>query len=105
MLRWLRLVIEHYFAVLGQMYDTDRLLHRPLPDAVWSNMRHFLTSLAGLPCWFDKNLSTTVFGPKQNHDFWKTVFETGMAPMGFRILAAPLDLMQMIQPKGAGNYS
>ena len=101
-LRWLRLVIEHYFAFTAQMYDKERLLHRPLPDALWEHVRNFLTSVAGLPCWCDKNLSTTVFGPKQNLDFWETVFQTGRAPTGIPILTQPLDLNQMIQPS-TGN--
>lgn len=102
-LRWLRLVIEHHFAFTAQMYDKERLLHRLLPDTLWDHMRNFLTSLAGLPCWFDKNLSTTVFGPKQNLDFWEKVFQTGKAPMGIQILAQPLDLNQMIQARGEGD--
>ena len=97
-LRWLRLVIEHYFAFTAQMYDTDRLLHRRLPDALWDHMRNFLTNLAGLPCWFDRNLSTTVFGPKQNLNFWENVFTTGKAPTGIQVLTQPLDLNQLIQP-------
>ena len=102
-LRWLRLVIEHYFAFAAQMYDKERLLHRPLPDALWDHMRSFLTNLAGLPCWSDKKLSTTVFGPKQNLDFWEKVFQTGNTPIGIPILAQPLDLNQMIQPRGGGS--
>jgi len=99
-LRWIRFVIEHYFAFTGQMYDKDRLLHRLLPDTPWDHVRNFLTNLAGLPCWVDKNLSTTVFGPKQNLDFWEKVFRTGETPTGVRILAQPLDLKEMIQPRG-----
>lgn len=97
-LRWLRLVIEYYFANMAQMYDKDRLLQRPLADALWGNMQNFLTSVAGLPCWSDKSMSTTVFGPKQNLDFWQRVFQTGTAPTGIPILAQPLDIIQMIQP-------
>ena len=102
-LRWLRLVIEHYFAFVAQMYDRERLLHRLLPDSLWEHMRNFLTNLARLPCWSDKNLSTTVFGPKQNLDFWEKVFQTGQTPQGMQVLAQPLDLNQMIQPRGAGS--
>ena len=102
-LRWLRLVIEHYFAFAAQMYDKERLLQRQLPDELWEHMRNFLTSLSGLPCWFDKNLSTTVFGPKQNLDFWQLVFQTGKAPTGIQILTKPLDLNQMIQPSAGGT--
>ncbi len=101
-LRWLRLVIEHYFAFAAQMYDNDRLLHRRLPDELWDHMRNFLTNLASLPCWFDRSLSTTVFGPKQNLDFWDKVFTTGKAPTGVQVLAQSLNLKQMIQPMG-GN--
>ena len=101
-LRWLRLVIENYFAFAAQMYDKEKLLHRPLPDTLWDRMRNFLTNLGELPCWSDKNLSTTVFGPKQNLDFWAEVFQTGKTQLGLQILAKPLDLTQMIQPRGAG---
>ena len=96
-LRWLRLVIEHYFAFTLQMYDKERLLQRQLPDALWEHMRNFLVGVAGLPCWCDKNLSSSVFGPKQNLDYWQQVFETGQTPTGIRVLAQPLDLNQMIQ--------
>jgi len=34
----------------------------------------------------DKNLSSTVFGAKQNRDFWKRVFETGKTQSGARVL-------------------
>ena len=45
----------------------------------------------------DKNLSSTVFGAKQNRDFWKRVFETGKTPSGVRVLAQPSELVKMIQ--------
>ena len=38
-----------------------------------------------------------MFGAKQNLDFWKKVFETGIAPAGLRVLAQPLNLQTMIQ--------
>jgi len=101
-LGWLRLVVEHYFAFAGQMVDKNRLLQRPLPDPLWDHMRNFLVSLAGLPCWVDKNLSTTVFGSKQNLDFWETIFLTGKAPTGVQVLTQPLNLNQMIQPTENG---
>ena len=104
-LRWLRLVIEHYFAFVAQMYDKERLLHRQLPDALWEHIRNFLVNLAGLPCWQDRNLSLRVFGPKQNLDYWDKVFLTGKTPQGEPILAQPLDLNQMIQPRGGESQS
>ena len=96
-LEWVRLVIEHYNAWTGRKIDRDRLLHYKLPEDLWRRISNFLTKLAGLPCWIDKNLSITVFGAKQNLDFWKKVFSTGSTPAGVRVLAQPLDLQAMIQ--------
>ena len=102
-LRWLRLVITNYFAFTARLVHEDRLLHTRIPDDLWDRMQNFLESLSGLPCWMDRNLSTTVFGPKQNLDYWEKVFETGQSPSGIQILARPLDLQQMIQGKSAGG--
>lgn len=99
-MRWVRLVIANYNAYTGKVVDEDRLLHVPLPEELWTRIENFLRSLAALPCWVDRNLSTTVFGPKQNLDFWKRVFDTGKAPNGIQILAKGLDINAMIQPKG-----
>ena len=97
-LRWLRLVVANYFAYTGRLvYEGNQLLHTRLPDELWDRMRNFLKSLAGLPCWVDLSFSTTVFGPKQNRDYWEKVFETGKSPSGVQILAQPLDLKIMIQ--------
>jgi hypothetical protein len=60
-------------------------------------METFLRRLAGLPCWIDKNLSKTVFGAKQNRDFWAQIFKTGQAPTGVRVLAKPIDVMEMMK--------
>ena len=97
-MRWVRLVITNYFAYTGKLVHADRLLQVPLPDELWERIDNFYENLALLPCWIDKNLSTTVFGPKQNLDYWEKVFETGRSPNDIRILAQPLDLSAMIQP-------
>jgi len=96
-LMWVRLVIENYNAYTGRMIDKEKLLHNALPEDLWKRIETFLTKLAALPCWIDKNLSITVFGAKQNLDFWKRVFETGVTPTGVRVLAQPLNLQTMIQ--------
>jgi hypothetical protein len=96
-LRWVRLVIENYYAFMGQAADRERLFERLLPEALWRRVEVFLRRLAELPCWIDPKLSTTVFGAKQNREFWKKVFETGIAPTGVRVLAQPIELMQMIK--------
>ena len=99
-LRWVRLVIEHYFAWTGQMVDKDRLFHRPLPEELWKRIELFLKNLAVLPCWVDKNLSSTVFGAKRNRDYWDEVFRTGKSPEGVPVLTVPLDLNKMVQGPG-----
>jgi len=91
-----RLVIEQYYAWTGKFIDKERLLHYPLPAELWDRVDAFLTNLAGLPCWIDRQLSTTVFGAKRNRDFWRTVFQTGKTPEGVRVLTKPLDVNEMI---------
>ena len=100
-MRWIRLVIANYYAYTGKVVHEDRLLHTRMPDELWDRVRNFLISLAGLPCWVDRNLSTTVFGPKQNLDYWEKVFQSGKAPSGIQVLATPLDLNEMIRSRGA----
>jgi len=98
-MRWLRLVIANYFAYTGRVIHEDRQLHTRLPDELWERLRNFLEALSLLPCWVDRNLSTTVFGPKQNLDYWQKVFETGKSPSGIQILTARLDLNEMIRAR------
>jgi HNH endonuclease len=101
-MRWVRLVIANYFAYTGKVIQEDRQLHSRLPDELWDRLQNFLESLSRLPCWMDRNLGSTVFGPKQNLDFWEKVFQTGKAPSGIQILAAPLDLNEMIRKRSSG---
>ncbi|MGH9364825.1 MAG: HNH endonuclease, partial [Thermoanaerobaculia bacterium] len=102
-MRWIRLVIANYYAYTGKVIQEDRQLHSRIPDELWDRLQHFLESLSRLPCWIDRNLSTTVFGPKQNLDYWEKVFQTGKAPSDIQILAAPLDLNEMIRPRTPGT--
>jgi hypothetical protein len=98
-MRWMRLVIANYNAYTGKVIHEDRQLHTRMLDELWDRLRHFLESLSRLPCWIDRNLSTTVFGPKQNLDYWEKVFQTGRAPSGIQVLASGLDLNEMIRPR------
>jgi hypothetical protein len=96
-LAWVRLVIENYFAWTGHMVDKERLLQRPFPEDLWRRIEAFLNNLSKLPCWVDKNLSNTIFGAKQNFDFWAQIFKTGKAPNDVRALTEPLDVNLMIK--------
>ena len=95
-IRWVRLVIQNYFAYAGSMINNECLLHADLPDALWERVNNFLVNLSKLPCWLDKNLSLSVFGPKQNLDYWYSVFSTGKSPDGTRVLTDGLEIREMI---------
>jgi len=96
-LKYVRLVIENYYAYTGKIHKKDRLLHQRIPDDCWKRVECALRKISALPCWIDKELSRTVFGAKQRRDFWATIFETGISPQDVRVLAKPLDLQTLIQ--------
>ena len=96
-LRYVRLVIENYYAYVGELANKNGILQREFPEQLWERIEKFLRKLAGFPCWIDKNLSSTVFGAKWNRDYWEQVFRTGRAKDGPAILAKPIDITQMIQ--------
>jgi len=96
-LKYVRLVIENYYAYAGEVVSKDGTFQRVFPEALWERIEKFLRSLADLPCWVDKNLSSTVFGAKWNRDYWDQVFRTGRTPNGVSVLAKPINITQMIQ--------
>lgn len=96
-MKYIRLVIEHCFAVTGEPIERDRLMQRRLPDNVWARIETFLRRLAGLPAWVDKNLSGTVFGAKQNREFWTQVFKTGRSSSGVQIFPGRIDVIDMMR--------
>ncbi len=103
--RYLKLVITNYLAWTGAYEEEDRLLHKCLPDEVWTRMENFLSNLAGLPCWIDGSLATTVFGAKQNRDYWVSILKTGKTPSGIEVLAQPLKIQEMILDRAQHDVS
>ena len=93
---YVALIMKNFYAYTGQLLDENRLLQVQHPDALWDRIRYFLRNLRGLPCRIDKNLSGTVFGTKQQRDFWLQIFKTGVAPTGTRVLTEPIDIQKMI---------
>lgn len=73
-------IARQYFIMLGKPDPQERLFQYPFPEQVWGNISKFLRNLLALPLWVNRDLSETVFGGKQNNNFWKTVFETGHTP-------------------------
>lgn len=96
-MRYIRDVIEHCFAVTGEHIERDRLMQYRFPENVWERVETFLRRLAGLPAWVDNNLSNTVFGAKQNREFWATVFRNGTSPAGLQIFAGPINVVRMMR--------
>lgn len=100
MYSWLRRVsqiVQYYFTMAGKPFDMERGFQYEFPEELWQRLHAYLVSLRGLPLWVNRDLSATVFGGKQNNDFWRAIFETGKTPQGQEVLAKPLDLMEMIQ--------
>lgn len=97
-LGYVRQIIQLFFTMAGPPFDEKKLFQYPFPEALWDRIRSYVSNLALLPVWVNRDLSQTVFGGKQNYDFWKTIFETGKSPQGQQVLAEPINLMKMMEP-------
>ena len=95
-MRWVRLVINNHNAVTGKQVELDRLFLEEFPESLSGNIERFLMNLSLLPCWGNRELSSSVFGPKQNLDYWESVFKTGKSPSNTFVLPQPLNLQAMI---------
>ena len=95
-MRWVRLVIENHNAVTGKLVDRERLFLEEFPDSMWVNLERFLANLSSLSCWTNIELSSSVFGPKQNRDYWESIFKSGKTPSGSLVLPRGLELQEMI---------
>ena len=96
-IQYLRLLIKNHFAFAGTMYNEDNLFQQKLPDQLWENIRTFIINLRELPIWKDRSMAATIFGGKNNYDFWKTVFLTSRTPDGTQVLTDPLNVAEMIK--------
>ncbi len=95
-LRYVRQIVQTYFNMMGQPVDEARLFQHPFPAPLWDRLRSYVLNLSKLPAWVNQDLSASVFGGKQSADFWHEIFQTGKAPSGQQVLAAPINLMDMI---------
>ncbi len=96
-LRYIQQIVQNYFIMLGTPINNQKLFQYKFPQALWERVRMFVRNLNLLPVWVNKELSSSVFGGKQNYDYWQTIFETGKSPQSQQVLAAPLNLMEMIK--------
>lgn len=97
-LRFVRQIIQNYFITTGTPFQEAKSFQYKFPEPLWDNIENFLLNLKHLPLWINSGLSQTVFGGKQNYDFWQKIFETGKTPQGQKVMATGINLMHMIQP-------
>jgi len=80
----------------GKPIQEEKLFQYKFPEPLWTKIRTFIKNLSNLPIWINKDLSSTIFGGKQNYAFWQTIFESGKSPSNVQVMAEPIDLMKMI---------
>lgn len=95
-LKYIEQIIKNYFIMQGKPIKEEKLFQYKFPEPLWDKISIFIRNLSKLPVWINKELSNTVFGGKQNNDFWQTIFETGKSPQGIQVLSEPINLMKMI---------
>lgn len=96
-IKYLELVIKNYFSNVGTLYNQDDLFQQQIPEQLWKNIRTFLENFRNLPLWKDRGMAQTIFGGKNNYDYWKEIFATGKSPDGTQVLAKPINIVEMIK--------
>lgn len=87
----------------GGFWDRDRPFHKPLPENIWSTLDNFFVNFGAVPIWTNPDLSLTLFGGKQNFQFWKEVFKTGSANGTVVIAGGGLTPLSLMQPPAAAR--
>jgi hypothetical protein len=96
-LKYISQIIKNFFIMQGKPIDEKKLFQYEFPEPLWDRIAIFVQNLRDLPIWVNKELSITVFGGKQNYEYWQIIFETGKTPQGFSVLSGPINLMEMIK--------
>jgi HNH endonuclease len=96
-LRFVKQIVQNFFITTGKPIKEERLFQYRFPEPLWDNIESFLESWKMLPLWVNRDLSLSVFGGKQNYEFWQTVFESGKTPQGQQVLSNAINLMQLIK--------
>jgi HNH endonuclease len=96
-LRFVRQIVQNYFITTGKPIQEDKLCQYRFPEPLWDNIENFVQNLIKMPLWVNRDLSLSVFGGKQNYEYWQTIFESGRTPQGQQVLPAGINLMKMIQ--------
>lgn len=83
----------------GMLWDSERPFQRRLPEAVWSSLDNFVFNFSRLPLWQNRTLSATVFGGKQNMQFWKDAFASGTANQITILPGGGVNLIELMKPR------
>lgn len=95
-LKYISQIIRNYFIMQGTPIDETKLFQYKFSLSLWERIRTFIRNFSDLPVWSNTALSSTIFGGKQNYDFWQCIFEKGKTPQGQQVLAESINLMKMI---------
>jgi len=96
-LKYIKQIISNYFSMQGKPITEEKLFQYKFPEPLFEVLRIFIKNLRNLKIWVDRELSKTVFGGKQNNQYWQMVFENGTTPQGLQVLPEPINLMEMIK--------
>jgi len=97
---WLKLLhqlIKNYFILRNVVHNDKKLFQYPFHEELWHKIELFTKRFYYLPVWRNRELSRTVFGAKQNYNYWQTIFETGKSPIGQQVFAGKINIMDMIK--------
>lgn len=95
-LKYVSQIIRNFFIMQGLPIDEKKLFQYKFPLPLWERIRMFVGNFNSMPLWSNTQLSTTVFGGKQNYEYWQHIFEKGKTPQGQQVLPEPINLMKMI---------
>lgn len=95
-LRYVRDMVKQYFLMQGRVIEDSELFELKFPEELWGLLSKLVSGIVNLPVWVNKHLSGTVFGGKQDHEYWKIIFETGRDRSGQAVLAKSLNLNELI---------
>jgi len=95
-LKYVSQIIRNFFIMQGVPIEESKLFQYKFPVPLWERIRMFVRNFNCMPLWSNTQLSTTVFGGKQNYEYWQHIFEKGKTPQGQQVLPEPINLMKMI---------
>lgn len=101
--KYIEKLINSQFIFTGVMYDEKNLFQQKLTDQMFESIRVFISNLRELPLWVNRSMAATIFGGKNNYDYWKDIFTQGKTPDGIPVLAEPINILTMIKTFSTQN--